>query len=58
MPFKDKRGNLRNIELFKPLAFCHSESAGRRCAPYLARQILQLIVNCFAVEPKKGSAEQ
>jgi hypothetical protein len=33
MLVKDERGNLGNIELFEPLAFSHSESAGRRFAP-------------------------
>ena len=38
MIFNDKRGNLRNIERFELLAFCHSSSAGRRFVPYTAHQ--------------------
>jgi len=38
MILNDKRGNLRNIERFESLAFCHSSSAGRRFNPYTAHQ--------------------
>ena len=38
MIFKDKRGNLHNIERFESLAFCHSSSAGPRFDPYTAHQ--------------------